>query len=264
MSYNVILNNSSATKLMSEFKHKYKQYKPLSKSEEEQLINLLKDVDVDKLRELLVYHNIGWAFTYAAKYCKSTKDYDNLCGNAVYGLVKAAEKFDFDKKLENGESIKFITYAAWWVKKFVVAEFQGSEFEIEMNEAFSLDSIMYKNRSCDKDSSHQITTDSVDDLDVDTTATRLIPKRSDFVTKFELSELYDTIYTYVIQSNELSSQEKDIFIDQYYKTTKTRDTAKRLNTNIQYVINKKNRVLKKVRDFLKSKYNLNKLDDVMI
>ena len=68
----------------------------------------------EKLNELLVMHNIKFVFTVAKKYMSKTRDFDGLVQEGLKGLAEAAARFDIDR------GNKFITYAGWWIRKFML------------------------------------------------------------------------------------------------------------------------------------------------
>jgi len=110
----VIQNNSNASKLMQYCKrHENDICKILTKEEERALIDELKDKDPDKLRELLVMHNVALVFNMAAKFMGSAKSFDDMVQNGFIGLTEAANKFDFKR------SNKFATYAYTYIYKYI-------------------------------------------------------------------------------------------------------------------------------------------------
>lgn len=62
-------------------------------------------------------HNIKLVFNIAKKYMSLTNDFDGLAMNGVKGLAEAASRFDITK------NIKFVTYAHWWVRKYILETF---------------------------------------------------------------------------------------------------------------------------------------------
>lgn len=62
-------------------------------------------------------HNIKLVFNIAKKYMSMTNDFDGLVMNGVKGLAEAATRFDITK------NIKFVTYAHWWVRKYILETF---------------------------------------------------------------------------------------------------------------------------------------------
>jgi len=102
--------------MIQQLKSDAKQYPTLNKDEEQELIEKYKD-DREKLNELLVMHNIKLVFNIAKKYMSLTNDFDGLAMNGVKGLAEAAARFDITK------NIKFVTYAHWWVRKYILETF---------------------------------------------------------------------------------------------------------------------------------------------
>ena len=90
-----ISNNDSTTALIRYLKVSKTQYKILDKEEERAMIDeYMARGEEDALREKLIFHNIRIVFSTAAAYCKKTRDFDNMVGKGLYGLVRAANDFD--------------------------------------------------------------------------------------------------------------------------------------------------------------------------
>lgn len=90
-----ISNNDSTTALIKFLKNSTEQYEILDKKEERAMIDKYMAEDrEDELRERLVMHNLRSVFSTAAAYCKKTRDFDNMVGKGLYGLVYASNMFD--------------------------------------------------------------------------------------------------------------------------------------------------------------------------
>lgn len=110
-----IKNNASTNDLVAYLKCSKDQYKNLTKTEERAMIDKYRSTDEDKLRNLLVLHNMRYVFSLAKKYAQQTQDFDDLIGKGFYGLVMASKKFDFDmtvmkKKPVLDENGKHVTH----------------------------------------------------------------------------------------------------------------------------------------------------------
>ena len=133
----IIQDNANTTKLMRYCKkHENDECKILSKTEEQALIAEWRDKDPDKLRQMLIMHNVAMVFNVASKWMSATRSYDDLVQRGMQGLTIAANKFDL-----NQTKTKFSTYAHNWIYKYVFDTywFENKRKDIA-NEAISLDS----------------------------------------------------------------------------------------------------------------------------
>jgi len=96
----IIQNNKGISELLKNLKSDTNQYETLSKEEERRLIDeyVYKGKE-DDLRIILARYNIRMVFHIAKKYCKNTRDFDNMIAMGLYGLVYAANRFDFYKQV---------------------------------------------------------------------------------------------------------------------------------------------------------------------
>lgn len=94
-SRSMIQNNEAVGEFLKALKSDRRQYKTLTKVEERSMIDkYLADGNEDELRKLLVMHNIRLVFSIAKKYCKDTRDFDNMMAKGLYGLTVAANRFN--------------------------------------------------------------------------------------------------------------------------------------------------------------------------
>jgi len=89
-----------------------KRYAPLAKDEEQRLAARCALGDEAAI-EKLVMHNLLFARRIAGEMSSDRYPVDDLIGEAVLGLYKAAGDYrpEFD--------VKFISYAVWWIKAYV-------------------------------------------------------------------------------------------------------------------------------------------------
>lgn len=106
------------------------KHKLLNKKEEQAMIERHKD-EPEKLKQLLINHNIRIVMNIANRYVKRTYNPADLLVDGYYGLSIAAERFDITR------NIKFNTFATPWVFKYVMSSFYSKSPEIGVN-AFSL------------------------------------------------------------------------------------------------------------------------------
>lgn len=94
-SRSIIQNNEAVGEFLKALKNDKRQYKTLTKSEERSMIDkYLAEGNEDELRKLLVMHNIRLVFSIAKKYCKDTRDFDNMMAKGLFGLTVAANRFN--------------------------------------------------------------------------------------------------------------------------------------------------------------------------
>ena len=86
--------------------------KPLSRQEEVELSNRIKQGDLEA-RDQLVQANLNFVIHFAKKYQRAGLPFADLISAGNLGLLNAARHFDDDKGL------KFISYAVWWVRQAI-------------------------------------------------------------------------------------------------------------------------------------------------
>ncbi len=85
----------------------------LSQEEERELGYRIKKGDKEALKKL-VKHNLRFVVSVAKKYRNLGIPLMDLINEGNLGLIKAAKKFDPDR------DVKFISYAAWWIKQSIM------------------------------------------------------------------------------------------------------------------------------------------------
>ncbi len=85
----------------------------LPQEEEKKLGYKIKKGDREAIKEL-VKHNLRFVVSLAKRYKGLGVPLMDLINEGNLGLIKAAEKFDPDK------DVKFISYAAWWIKQSIM------------------------------------------------------------------------------------------------------------------------------------------------
>lgn len=79
----------------------------------------------------------------AKKYCKATRDFDDMISRCFEGLAIASKRFDFSK------NIKFSTYATSWIMKYALLEFEGNKNKL-IRESVSLNSVVNESKKNSK------------------------------------------------------------------------------------------------------------------
>lgn len=87
--------------------------KPLSRTTEATLTQKMKEGDVSA-RETLIRANIRFAISEAYKYQGHGLSWDDLCSEAVVGLIKAIDHFDPSR------NVRIITCAAQWIRNEIL------------------------------------------------------------------------------------------------------------------------------------------------
>lgn len=283
---NTLQNNEAATDLIRYLKRNKEKYKNLNKKQERNLIESLRHTDDSKLRELLVLHNIRLVFNIAKKYAKRTRDFDNMVSKGLYGLVQAANRFDYDmvakRKVQEviegddgkrnviereeiqyeddgitPKKIKFITFARSWVFRYIVEEFYHKSVKIDAN-SLSLDQVpRIKNNDAEGMQEEQ------------TILNKIAPEveKNEFNSQLSAatySEYFTKAVDYVNRSEKLKDYDKiffkELFCDRYRPT----DIARRHGVDLQFVVNSRRRTLNCVKRMFVDRYNVKSMDDLEV
>jgi RNA polymerase primary sigma factor len=112
------------------------RYPTLDHSEEIALARRIHDGDEEALRQL-VESNLRFVVAYAKRYRNPNVSFLDLIHEGNLGLIQAARKYD---PFEDGQDVKFITYAVWWIRQAILhalAEGAGS-FRLPQKQANTL------------------------------------------------------------------------------------------------------------------------------
>ena len=99
--------------IVEQYFHEIGLYDPIKKEEEDEVVRKAQAGDEDS-RDRLVTSNLRLVAKVAMKYSKSGTNYIDLIQEGTIGLIKAIDKYDFDK----GHS--FSSYAVWWIKRDII------------------------------------------------------------------------------------------------------------------------------------------------
>lgn len=249
----MIQNNQSTTQLLNELKSNPKQYPPLNKAQERELIEKYRN-DRDKLNELLYMHNIRLVFNMAKKYATKTPDFDSMVSDCLYGLAEACQRFDIDK------GIKFSTYATTWIFKYCLSSYYAKSNEIDkasisLNSATSYSNVKLNN-------GNEITFENYVNEYVDPSCT--ISKSIDSeLSANEQLNICKSLLQKMNDDTSLSATDKAVFIDSFYNREKTKDIAKKFDITTQNVAQIKNKILSKFKDILISEYDIKSTNDII-
>lgn len=249
----VIQGNQNATKMINQFKANPKQYPSLDKDQERALIEKYRN-DRTKLNQLLFLHNVRLVFNIAKKYMSKTKDFDGLVMNGMRGLGEAAERFDIDK------GIKFVTYAHWWIRKYILQLFDKNKNWIE-HHSMSINSPALANTGKAADG-HEVTFENFinDYIEPSQDNTKSIQQE---ISSNESQEICKQMLVNLENDTSLSSTDRAVFIDYFYNKEKTRTIANKYGLEISKVFEIKNAILDKCRDYLVNQCQIKSYDDII-
>lgn len=72
-----------------------------------------KKADGEAAREALVIHNLRLVLNLAGKFRNVSLTYDDLVQEGIFGLIKAAERYDPKR------GTRFATFAVWWIRQAI-------------------------------------------------------------------------------------------------------------------------------------------------
>ncbi len=90
---------------------KRKAGKPLAPTTRRQLRR--KVADAQAAREALILHNLPLVISVAGRFRNSNLDYEDLIQEGIFGLIKAAERYDPKR------GTRFGTLAVWWIRQAI-------------------------------------------------------------------------------------------------------------------------------------------------
>lgn len=86
-----------------------KEYKPLTKKEEHELLKRYRRNHDIAARNKLINSNLKYACSMASSYRNHGVSFSELISEANNGLIEAIDKFDLSK------DVKLISYSKWWI-----------------------------------------------------------------------------------------------------------------------------------------------------
>lgn len=98
-----------------------KDYKPLSKEEEHDLLRKYKIHGDLSARDKLIKSNLKFACSIASAYKGRGVSFSDLISEANDGLIESIEKFDLS------QDIKLFSYSVWWIKQRVLSAIKKQE-----------------------------------------------------------------------------------------------------------------------------------------
>ncbi len=254
MSNMIIKGNQNTTKLLNQLKSAAKQYPPLSKEQEKELIEKYKN-DRETLNKLLFMHNIKVVFNIAKKYMSKTDDFDGLVQDGMNGLSEAIKRFDVER------DIKFITYCHPWIKKFILSRFYGKQAELD-KVTLSMNAPIISNQL--KKNKDQV--DSLEDcineyIDPTQNQQKNIVNQ---LSSHEQEEICKYLMDNLQQDTSLSSTDKAVFVDIFYNKEKTRDIVEKYGITAKEIINIKKTILSKFKNMLNEDFQIDSYSQISI
>ncbi len=98
---------------LTRYMNEISKIKPLTRDEEYKLGCQIAEGDITALQRL-VQRNLKYVVSIASKYRGCGLSIQDLIEEGNIGIIQAAKRFDPSRK------VKFITYAAWWIKQTIV------------------------------------------------------------------------------------------------------------------------------------------------
>lgn len=245
-----------------------------------------------EFREQLVLHNLQMVASIARSKCQYTRDFDNMYARGLYGLVYAANKFNpfipvmtidrnyvkpkrgrgrprkdevippvkkipkIDPETGKIEYVKFNTYAQSWVFKYILEEFGEKSIEID-NNSVSIDQFIKPTGN--KNSTQTLENFIDDSISPDYVKT---PSVIEQLSAIDGEEIYGKIKEYIISTNELSSNEKNVLLGMFYNDEKQGDIAKRLSISSQAVATNRHSGLLKLKRHMENELKITSGNDV--
>ena len=241
--------NENTTKLINFFKnYDNDTTKSLTKKEERKLIDSLVVENPDKLKELLIVHNIRLVFKIAKRYSTSTPDFDEMVARGIEGLVYSTTKFDYSK------NTKFSTYASKWIKKRILEEFntrasKSKKLKKLESQQKSLNNSMYENTLSHYECSNEQNDYSLSSNSYDSSSA--------------IQSLYESDKAYLIKEIEclvdekldFSENESTVYTRLILEGEPVKHVAKDLNLSVHNTMRLKNKVIEDIQTALKEKFN---------
>lgn len=117
-------------------KEKFKAERPLKKSEEEVIFNLIKSGN-KSARVKMFTANMKFVIQVASNYNNGTLTQEELVSEGAIGLWRSIDYFDYTR------GVRFITYAVWWIKASITRAIseKGSMVRLPLNKQTELHKI---------------------------------------------------------------------------------------------------------------------------
>lgn len=302
-SQGIIQNNKCVTDLLKDLKNSKTQYKTLKKDEERDMIEkYLKENREDELRKLLIMHNIRLVFSIAKRYCKQTRDFDNMVAKGLFGLTFAANTFNFFEpvtyKVQVGTKIArnkkypfnpivdektgLVKEEPVFIKKIKInpktclpnfvkfCTFANYWIFKYVMDEFNDVSIKIDNNSFSLDDKVKIKNSYDNNQNMENYIHGMMhpdydaPRKfEDLVSDDEVVDFYSKIGEFLVQTNELTAIEKKVITDTFYNNRKAKDIAEELGESSQIITIAKKKALNKIKNYLIKNFHIEKIEDLI-
>ncbi len=245
-----ITNNGNITRFIAEMMSNSKEFKPFTAKEEREFIkNNINNPDV--IRSELIKRNIRLVISMSKKYSLTTSSYDDLIQNGFYGLVKAAEKFDFTA------STRFCTYAGWWIRKYILQPYYDKYESVIKYNSFNLDIPVNPNDTSDRNNNISIMESYIDPC-----YSKTVSDVTQTIESYDKTNLVDAISSDIKTSSELSSLDKSVYTLCLLNHYTIKNASEKLNVTGKEITKSKHKVNNHIKQFLKTQYNIEKYSDI--
>ena len=103
-----------------------RKYPILTRNEENNLIEKIKK-GCQKSKDILIQSNLRFVIKMAKQYQNQGLSIGDLISEGNYGLIKAAERYDYNQK-----DVRFLSYAIWWVKQSILQSLNENSRSIRL------------------------------------------------------------------------------------------------------------------------------------
>lgn len=195
-----LTNGSDSFKL---YLNEIGKIKLLSQEDYTKIIFKLKSNDervVKRAKEELIRNSLRFVVSVAKQYVLKNIDISDLISEGNLGLIKAAEKYDPDSKY------KFLSYAVWWVRKYILNYITSTSKMIKLPQNRVED--LYKIKTFVKE--HQL-------------KNLLTPSKEDFLNNGFTNDEYNFfINSEMLETTSLDSNISESTNDEFKETFKDR------------------------------------------
>lgn len=171
-----------------------KRIKPMTKKQENALFFKAKNGDINARNEI-IKANLKFVISIAKHYRNSGIPFNELISEGNSGLLKAFEKFDYNK------NVKFFSYGVWWIKQYIQfyikKRYSLSQTEIYQESLSNRDSFSYM---IDDDNEDSYNDEEIDDYDESINNEKILEQKNIL--------LYEAL--------DLLSEREKIIISEYY------------------------------------------------
>lgn len=266
-----IKGNQNTTKLINYLKNSLDQYPPLKYEEERKMIDDNR-FNRDELERRLYLHNIRLVFDTCKHWKHKVLEFDELVQDALIGLGIAAKRFDPWKQAHDPKTgepkftadgspafVKFTTFAMPWINKKILERFYKKNAKVEQNSiSMSTPSLMTSSKSDGRE------TATLEDFIQDYIEPSCWTNNSvsHQLSVEEQTSICNGLYKMLENDTSLSVTDRAIFTDMFCNGASKELLSRKYRVTKNDVESIKNKILKKFRDTIESKYHIHSYSDV--